>query len=42
MNIVIFTYINCYSTNYGVILVNQKNADNLIKALNYAFNFFSY
>ena len=38
-NTKILTYIDCFSKKACVIVVSQKNADNIIKALDYAFNF---
>ena len=35
----IFTYIDCFSKKACVIIVSQKSAENIIKALDYAFNF---
>ena len=35
----IFTYIDCFSKKACVIIVIQKSAENIIKTLNYAFNF---
>ena len=39
MNKKILTYIDCFSKKACVILVKQKSADNIIKAIDYAFNF---
>ena len=36
----IFTYIDCFSKKVCVIIVSQKSAENIIKALDYAFIFF--
>ena len=38
-NVKIFTYIDCFSKKACVIIVSQKSAENIIKSLNYAFNF---
>ena len=38
-NIKILTYIDCFSKKACVILVKQKNAENIIEALDYAFKF---
>ena len=35
----IFTYIDCFSKKACVIIVSQKSAKNIIKALDYAFTF---
>ena len=35
----IFIYIYCFSKKACVIIVSQKSAENIIKALDYAFNF---
>ena len=35
----IFTYIDCFSKKACVIIVSQTTAENIIKALDYAFNF---
>ena len=35
----ILTYIDCFSKKACVIIVSQKSAENIIKALDYAFNF---
>ena len=35
----IFTYIDCFSKKACVIIVSQKSAENIIKALDYAFTF---
>ena len=40
MNYTILTYINWFSKKACVIIVSQKSADNIIKALDYAFIFF--
>ena len=34
-----FTYIDCFSKKARIIIVNQKSADNIIKALDYAFQY---
>ena len=39
MNNKILTYIDCFSKKACVIIVSQKSAENIIKALDYAFNF---
>ena len=36
----IFTYIDCFPKQSCVIIVSQKSAENIIKALDYAFTFF--
>ena len=41
MNIKILTYIDCLSKKACVIIVSQKSAEYIIKALVYAFNFLS-
>ena len=35
----IFTYIDCFSKKSCVIIVRQKSAENIIKALDYTFTF---
>ena len=35
----ILTYIDCFSKKACVIIVSQKSAENIIKALEYAYNF---
>ena len=42
MNKKILTYIDCLSKKACVILVKQKSANNIIKALDYAFNFLKF
>ena len=39
MNKKILTYIDCFSKKACVIIASQKSAENIIKALDYAFNF---
>ena len=39
MNTKILTYIDCFFKKACVIVVRHKNADNIIKSLDYAFNF---
>ena len=39
MNKKILTYINCFSKKVCVIIVSQKSAENIIKAIDYAFTF---